>query len=121
MLQLNLENPDGTVPETEGDIICMAVQENMLAVGSGAQVSLVDVRGKRHIHNIELPRGDHGVRSLVFQDDVLSVGTSRGWMSFISLQTMEFMPLNEGDLPEDRDMWKLHHKVGRGWLDDYDR
>ncbi|CAD7698717.1 unnamed protein product [Ostreobium quekettii] len=118
---LNLEGPDGTVPDMEGDVVCMAVQENVLAVGSGAQVSLVDVRGKQRIHNIRLCHGDYGVRSLVFQDDVLSLGTSRGWLSFISLRCMDFLPLNHGDLPKGRSAWKLHHEVGSGWLDEYDR
>lgn len=118
---LNLEGPDGMMPEAEGDVICLAVKENVLAVGSGTQVSLVDVRGRGYMNNISLPRGDRGVRSLVFEDDVLSVGTSRGWLSFINLKTMDFMPLDVGDRPADCGTWKLHHKVGTGWLDEYDR
>ncbi|PRP83837.1 hypothetical protein PROFUN_08952 [Planoprotostelium fungivorum] len=92
------------------DLVCIDVKPDagLLAVGSLEHFTFIDIRSR---HLVSVPSKDEslGVRSLVFVDNVLSIGGGKGYLSFYDIRAGRFMPVD--------DEGKEYFTSGRGWLD----
>ncbi|KAK9827700.1 hypothetical protein WJX81_001747 [Elliptochloris bilobata] len=85
----------------EREVVCMAMSDGLVAVGSQSHVSLVDPRCQAPVQDVASLDTDHGVRSLCFLDHLLSCGTGRGRVSFYDLRASAWMDLDpEPDAPQ---------------------
>jgi len=99
------------------ELACLAVQGYQAAVGTRDYVILMDIRTKRAYTEVQLLTPDYSVRSLQFQDQLLSCGSGNGWLSFFDMRAMDFV---EMEISQDRGKKVLvdnHIEVGCGWLD----
>lgn len=77
------------------EIACLAVSDNLFAVGSQSHVALLDLRcaGLRYVTSVD---PGSGIRSLNFQGSVISVGAGRGGLSLFDLRRQRFVDVAQG-------------------------
>ncbi|CAG5123489.1 unnamed protein product [Candidula unifasciata] len=96
--------------------VCVASSDDigLFAVGSQAYVTLIDHRSdsKSRKRWIQVPsrNGERGVRSVGFNQNMITIGTGDGRMLFYDTRNSQFLETQEGNSCE--------LKVGDGWLRD---
>ena len=91
-------------PSKSQEIACLAMQENLVAIGSEGHISLVDARCKDTKH---IPFGSLGpfseyegrcIRSISFREDILTACAGGGKIKFFDLRADAFLevPASEG-------------------------
>lgn len=104
------------------EVVCMAVCQQLVAVGTQSHVTLLDPRCKLPACDIRSRDPHHGVRSVSFQGHILTSGSGRGHLAFYDLRAARYLnlgpdPQQTADVSEaaccsDRE----HLQLGRGWL-----
>mmetsp|Transcript_5041 Transcript_5041/g.18147 ORF Transcript_5041/g.18147 Transcript_5041/m.18147 type:complete len:375 (-) Transcript_5041:37-1161(-) len=93
------------------DLVCMAFhqKQGLFLVGSESHVQILDPRTAKLVETVEALETGRGVRSLSVLEDVLTVGSGAGSLSFLDLRIMKYMELeNAGG--------RNFYRTGRGWL-----
>ncbi|XP_031565544.1 DDB1- and CUL4-associated factor 12-like [Actinia tenebrosa] len=90
--------------------VCLALEKDrsLYAIGSQSHVSLVDLRSYKMVKNIRTYDPGAGVRSVSFQDVLLTIGTGHGSVVFYDLVANGFLVTDTKD--------DLTLKSGKGWL-----
>ncbi|GFO34255.1 Ddb1- and cul4-associated factor 12-like [Plakobranchus ocellatus] len=94
--------------------VCMASSEDLgvFAVGSQSYVTLIDQRhkGNPRCNPLQIPpsHGERGIRSLSFNQNMITIGTGDGRVLFYDMRAAQFLHRQKGTHCE------LH--VGDGWL-----
>ncbi|GFR87123.1 DDB1- and CUL4-associated factor 12-like [Elysia marginata] len=94
--------------------VCMASSEDLgvFAVGSQSYVTLIDQRcsGASRCNPLKIPssHGERGIRSLTFNQSIITIGTGDGRVLFYDTRAADFLHLQNGSNCELR--------VGVGWL-----
>ena len=93
------------------EIVCMGVGEenNIFAAGTQNHISLIDPRMRFPYHEIESLDEGHGVRSVEFHHQILSMGGGLGRISFYDTRINRYL-----DLDETKN--KQYIQTGEGWL-----
>ncbi|CAL5228259.1 g11362 [Coccomyxa viridis] len=81
------------------EVVCLAMTDSLVAVGSQSHVSLIDPRKKTPVQEVESLDHSHGVRSLTFLDHLLSCGSGRGRMFFYDMRAAAYLELDPLDAP----------------------
>ncbi|EIE19636.1 WD40 repeat-like protein [Coccomyxa subellipsoidea C-169] len=76
------------------EVVCLAMSDNLVAVGSQSHITLVDPRQKTPVQDVESLDEGHGVRSLNFLDHLLSAGSGRGRVFFYDLRASAYLDLD---------------------------
>ncbi|KAK9837622.1 hypothetical protein WJX74_001605 [Apatococcus lobatus] len=77
------------------ELVCMAMRSDLLAIGSNSHIMFLDPRLPRMLTRVvESLDGSQGVRSLCFQDELVSCGSGRGHLFFYDLRASAYMPLS---------------------------
>ncbi|BDA46679.1 DDB1- and CUL4-associated factor 12 [Coccomyxa sp. Obi] len=76
------------------EVVCLAMSDSLLAVGSQSHITLVDPRKKTAVQDIESLDDAHGVRSLNFLDHLLSCGSGQGKLFFYDLRASAYLDLS---------------------------
>lgn len=103
-------------PDHSQELACLAVDGYQAALGSRDYMILLDIRTKRTYTEVKLLSPDYSVRSLQFQDHLLSCGCGNGCLSFFDLRAKDFVDL---EIAQDRGKSVLidnRIEVGQGWL-----
>eukprot|EP00210_Caulerpa_lentillifera_P001795 g1725.t1 len=99
------------------ELACLAVNGYQAALGSRDYIILLDIRTKRTYTEVSLLSPDYSVRSLQFQNHLLSCGCGNGSLSFFDLRAKDFVDL---EIAQDKGKSVLidnRIEVGEGWLD----
>lgn len=79
------------------DLVAMAYRHDMIAVGSLNHVLIIDPRKRdpgAHVSTLTSPDREQGVRSICFQDNILSYGTGRGKIAFFDIRAEKYLYMN---------------------------
>ncbi|KAK9918446.1 hypothetical protein WJX75_004149 [Coccomyxa subellipsoidea] len=76
------------------EVVCLAMNDSLLAVGSQSHITLVDPRKKTPVQDVESLDEGHGVRSLNFLDHLLSAGSGRGRLFFYDMRASAYLDLD---------------------------
>ncbi|KAK9806147.1 hypothetical protein WJX72_003229 [[Myrmecia] bisecta] len=111
------------------ELVCMAISDGLIAVGSQSHVTLLDPRlRKGEVRVIESLDENQGVRSINFLEHLLSCGSGRGRISFYDLRASKYIPLEldpdmtqatcTGSLPRAPPLsaQRQYLQAGPGWL-----
>jgi WD repeat-containing protein 40A len=103
------------LPDRE-DPVCIAMYSysTLLAIGSQYYISLLDPRQQTPTQTIPSLDSNWGVRSVCFNNHLLTIGGGKGRIAFIDTRKMEFLPV--GATPEGH--LSYFHQTGSGWLPD---
>ncbi|KAK9802066.1 hypothetical protein WJX73_010138 [Symbiochloris irregularis] len=95
------------------EAVCMAVCDQLAAVGTQSYITLMDPRCR--LAQADIPSSDphHGVRSLSIQGHLLSCGSGRGQLAFWDLRAGRYLELHPSP---GEDESRSHLQLGRGWL-----
>ncbi|XP_059177568.1 DDB1- and CUL4-associated factor 12-like [Physella acuta] len=94
--------------------VCVASSEDMglFAIGSQAYVTLIDQRlgGESKSRFLQIPakHGERGIRSLSFNQNMITIGTGDGRVLFFDVKMFKFLYNQDGNCCE--------LQVGDGWL-----
>ena len=73
------------------ELVCMAMRPDLLAIGCNSHIMFLDPRLPRMLTRVvESLDGSQGVRSLCFQDELVSCGSGRGHLFFYDLRWVCF-------------------------------
>ena len=87
---------------TDAELVCLSVRRTLIAVGSQSHLLLVDTRVGGTVKCVTAMHSDDcGIRSLCLLEDVLSLGSGMGGLSFFDLRRDAFLRVDGGD-PEGR-------------------
>lgn len=90
------------LPPGTHELVCLSVRRNLVAVGSQSHLLLVDSRVGGTVKCVTAMESEEsGIRSLCLLEDVLSLGSGRGSLSFFDLRRDAFLRVDGGD-PEGR-------------------
>jgi len=106
------------------ELVSMAINANLVAVGSQSHITLIDVRaphGSKQCtaaHYIPAVDTAYGVRSLSMSDHVLTSGSGQGRISFLDLRSIAYLPVRggvqgSGCMPMDE---SLYLQSGEGYM-----
>ena len=71
------------------ELVCMAMRPDLLAIGCNSHIMFLDPRLPRMLTRVvESLDGSQGVRSLCFQDELVSCGSGRGHLFFYDLRSV---------------------------------
>jgi WD repeat-containing protein 40A len=101
------------LPDRE-DPVCIAMcsYSTLLAIGSQYYISLLDPRQQKPTQTIPSLDSNWGVRSVCFNNHLLTIGGGKGRIAFIDTRKLEFLPV--GATPEGH--LSYFHQTGSGWL-----
>ncbi|CAI7861192.1 unnamed protein product [Closterium sp. NIES-53] len=77
------------------ELVCMAVKSPLVAVGSQRFITFIDMRCGHVVKSIASADEGWGVRSLSFQDNVVTCGGGKGRLSFLDTRTQKYIRIRE--------------------------
>lgn len=83
------------------EVVCMAQQRHVIAVGSQSHVTLIDRRGPSVTLDVESIDQGHGVRSVALKDHLAVVGTGRGRLAFFDRRVNRYLDITREATPSD--------------------
>ncbi|CAI2187944.1 9463_t:CDS:2 [Funneliformis geosporum] len=97
--------------------VCLAMNSkaNLFAIGSQAHITIVDPRTSSIAHEVGSVDEGCGVRSLSFNDHIITTGGGYGRLSFYDLRAQEYLDF----LPQSNSKKSLtlnYKETGSGWL-----
>ena len=94
-------------PQFCQEMICSSISDNLYTVGSQSHVTLFDNRVKDVVHTFDGKDEGWGIRSLIINDDLITIGGGKGRISFYDITARQYLPIQE----------KEYHVSGDGWFD----
>eukprot|EP01126_Amoeba_proteus_P042812 TRINITY_DN4663_c0_g1_i36.p1 TRINITY_DN4663_c0_g1~~TRINITY_DN4663_c0_g1_i36.p1 ORF type:complete len:269 (+),score=33.81 TRINITY_DN4663_c0_g1_i36:322-1128(+) len=90
----------GIVLPEKRENVCLAIQpgEHILAVGSQNFISLIDTKNNTIINQVPSLNHDWGIRSVSFNEHILTVGGGANKISFFDLRKEAYMTINPNAL-----------------------
>ncbi|CAG8732910.1 4003_t:CDS:2, partial [Gigaspora rosea] len=108
-------NPVTKIPlihTNENVCLSMNSKVNLFAVGSQAHISIVDPRTSSIVHEIDSV--DEGVRSLNFDDHIITTGGGYGRLSFYDMRAQNYLVFNTSN--DESSVTCNYKETGSGWL-----
>ncbi|CAG8646486.1 3092_t:CDS:2, partial [Acaulospora colombiana] len=104
--------------QSRGDIIWILhrAQFNLLAVGSQAHISVVDPRSASIVHEIDSVDDGWGVRSLNFNNHIITTGGGFGRLSFYDMRAQKYLEFPVHTDTAESSMVCNYKETGSGWL-----
>lgn len=101
------------IPDKE-DPVCIAMHscDPLLAIGSQYYISLIDSRQLGVSQMLPSLDSNWGVRSVSFNNNLLTIGGGKGRIAFIDTRTMNFLPVGE----DSHGRTCYYYQTGPGWL-----
>ncbi|CAG8729561.1 22871_t:CDS:2 [Cetraspora pellucida] len=94
--------------------VCLSMNSkvNLFAVGSQAHISVIDPRTSSIVHEIDSV--DEGVRSLNFNDHIITTGGGYGRLSFYDMRAQNYLLFNTSN--DESSVTCNYKETGSGWL-----
>jgi len=96
------------------ELVCLALnkEKDIVAAGSQCHVSMFCLKSGKALYTIPSHDGDWGVRSLSFQDFLVTIGGGAGRMAFYDTRKNAFLKIEGMDDEEE-----FFLQTGNGWLE----
>eukprot|EP01095_Lingulamoeba_sp_RSL-Kostka_P014516 TRINITY_DN634_c1_g1_i1.p1 TRINITY_DN634_c1_g1~~TRINITY_DN634_c1_g1_i1.p1 ORF type:complete len:434 (-),score=87.15 TRINITY_DN634_c1_g1_i1:45-1346(-) len=80
----------------EKELVCLAINEDLqiAAIGSLRHTQLIDLRSSTIIKSVPNME-QYGVRSVCFKENIMSIGSGKGYLSFYDISAENWIPVTE--------------------------
>eukprot|EP00951_Prasinocladus_malaysianus_P025496 scaffold223663_cov40-Prasinocladus_malaysianus.AAC.2 len=97
--------------EHDDELVCLVHKENLIGVGSQNYVMLADPRSSTSsVQNVPALERNQSIRSITIENNLLTVGSGFGKISFYDLRAGKFMEW------QDKSSSRQTLDMGQGWL-----